>query len=110
MLSLQIAFPLQYGKAGDLNNLIHTNPNQRAYIFDLTRSKPADFASGDIYSVMEACKNGMIINLKYHTGLTLMNTPHVWIFANVLPNLPALSRDRWRLYSIDPTSKELTFL
>lgn len=106
----KLAFPLQYGKASDLNNLVFNNPNEAAYIFDLTRSKPADFASGDIYSVMEGCKNGMVINLKYKTGLTLMNPPHVWIFANVMPELPALSRDRWHLYTIDVDSKELISL
>lgn len=97
----KLAFLLQYGNAADLNNLVYNNPNQRCYIFDLTRSKPAVLSSVDVFAVMESCKNGMIQNTKYKTGFLLMDSPHVIVFSNSAPDISLLSADRWRIFNID---------
>jgi hypothetical protein len=88
---------LEYGNAGDLKNLIFKYPNKKAYLFDLTRCKPSLFSSEDIYSVMESCKNGYILNTKYETGMLFMKRPHVIVFANVAPNTEKLTEDRWKI-------------
>lgn len=97
----KLAFPLQYGNASDLNNLVYNNPHHRCYVFDLTRSKPSVLSSVDVYAVMESCKNGMIQNTKYKTGFLLMDSPHVIVFSNSAPEQSHLSKDRWRLFNID---------
>jgi len=91
---------LGWGKTGDLLHLVSKLPNKPAYIFDLSRSKPQDWARDDIAAAMEGIKNGLFINTKYECAQVIMKTPHVWIFTNTLPNISSMSRDRWRLWEI----------
>jgi len=101
---------LQFADAKDLSNLIIKNYHKRAYFFDLTRTKPAQFSSRDIYSVMESLKNGMVQNTKYETQTLLMGPPHVWIFSNQLPKMSSLTGDRWKIWEIDnKTLKKYVF-
>lgn len=102
----KVALALQYGAAKDLMNLVINNPNQPAYVFDLTRAKPKDFDGDDLYSVMEAVKNGSVQNTKYQTGVLTMDPPHVWVFSNQLPNFEKLTGDRWKVWMIND-KKEL---
>lgn len=74
---------------------------QRAYIFDLTRTKPKKMAADDMYSMIEAIKNGMVDGSLYENRAVLFNPPHVWVFANVPPRKDALSADRFKLWTID---------
>lgn len=92
-----------WAKTGDLLNLVSKNQNRTAYFFDLSRTRPKDWASDDIYAAMEGIKNGHFINTKYETCEVLMKIPHVWIFTNTLPRLSAMSRDRWRIFEIRNT-------
>lgn len=91
---------LGWGKTGDLLNLVSKMPNKRAYFFDLARTKPKDWAGGDIYSAMEGVKNGHFVNTKYETKSVLMKQPHVWIFTNNMPDMTTMSSDRWKLWCI----------
>jgi len=91
---------LGWGKTGDLLYLVSKIPNKSAYIFDLSRSKPQDWARDDYAAAMEAIKNGCFINTKYECAQVLMKTPHIWVFTNQVPNISAMSRDRWRFWRI----------
>jgi hypothetical protein len=95
------ALMLPWGKTGDLLNLVVKKGAKDIYLFDLSRSKPQDWARDDIASAMEQIKNGHIVNLKYETNDFMMEPPHVWCFSNQLPNLESMSRDRWQLWEID---------
>lgn len=88
------AFGLGYGSANDLNNLIMKNAGRRAYVFDLPRTRPGTQQESDIYSLMEKLKDGRVINLKYETQAVQFKSPHVWVFANHMPDLRALTADR----------------
>jgi len=94
------ALVLGWGKTGDLLNLVSKNQNKDVYIFDLSRSKPQDWAKDDIPAAMEGIKNGMFMNTKYETCQVLMKVPHVWVFTNARPNISSMSVDRWKLWSI----------
>lgn len=96
-----------WGKAGDILNLVSKVPNRPVYLFDLSRSKPQDWARDDIAAAMEGIKNGCFMNTKYETKQVLMNTPHVWMFCNLLPNLSSMSADRWCIWRVNPISLEL---
>lgn len=74
---------------------------QRAYIFDLTRTKPKKQAMDDLYSMLEAIKNGMVDGSLYENKSVLFMPPHVWVFANMPPKVDALSRDRFVTWTID---------
>lgn len=91
---------LGWGKTGDLLHLVSKLPNKPAYIFDLSRSKPADWAKDDIAAAMEGIKNGLFINTKYECAQVIMRTPHIWIFTNIMPNISSMSRDRWRIWRL----------
>lgn len=89
-----------WGKTGDILNLVSKNPNRQSYFFDLSRSRPQDWARDDVASAMEGIKNGLFMNTKYETCQVIMRSPHIWIFSNMVPNLSSMSRDRWRLWEI----------
>lgn len=91
---------LCYGTANDLLNLVSKYAGRKAYIFDLTRTKPATFSSEDMYSVMEDIKNGYFNNLKYETGFCLMAIPNIVVFANHMPLPGKLSGDRFEIIDL----------
>ena len=92
---------LPWGRTGDLLNLVCKLGARDAYFFDLSRSKPQDWAKDDIAAAMEQVKNGYIVNLKFETGMFLMEPPHVWCFSNQPPNMGSMSYDRWKLWTIN---------
>lgn len=98
---------LPWGRTGDLLNYVSKHITSNVFMFDLSRSKPQDWARDDICAAIEQIKNGMIVNLKYETNGVIFSPPHVWIFSNQVPNLSAMSRDRWKLYEISPTRELL---
>lgn len=91
---------LGWGKTGDLLHLVSKMQNKPAYIFDLSRSKPQDWGRDDYAAAIEGIKNGLFINTKYECSQVIMKTPHVWIFTNTIPNIHAMSRDRWVFWTI----------
>lgn len=72
----------------------------KAYIFDLTRTKPKKMCAADIYSMLEDIKNGLVDGSLYDNEQILFDPPHVWVFANVPPQKEAMSADRFRVWSI----------
>lgn len=66
----------------------------RAVIMDYTRSTEG-FVS---YQGIEEIKNGIFYSGKYESGMVLFNNPHVIILSNFLPDLNALSFDRWNIH------------
>lgn len=99
---------LGYGSAGNLANVIFKAKKRGHYIFDLTRAKPTDLGSADLYSVIEGVANGRLLNLKYETGMWENFKAHVVVFANVPPSKGMLSVDRLRVASLDhcPTKRK----
>jgi len=67
-----------------------------AWLFDVTRT----FTERDIYNIIEQMKNGKITSPKYNGGCIRFKKPHVIVFANFLPNIQALSYDRWKIHQI----------
>ncbi len=59
--------------------------------FDLVRSMESYVS----YEAIEAVKNGIFYSGKYEGGMCIFNKPHVFIFANFIPEVRKLSVDRW---------------
>jgi len=53
------------------------------------------------YKCLEEIKNGIICNTKYETGMTLINAPHIVVFANFMPDTSKFTPDRWQIYNIN---------
>lgn len=81
---------LSSGKTADLAYICDS---PRIVIFNLARSVEDRFN----YQALESIKDGMILSAKYESKMKLFNPPHVIVLANWLPDMEALSRDRWRI-------------
>ncbi len=91
---------LGYGNAGDILNLVSKFQNKRMYIWNLTRTKPAQISALDLYTAMESVKDGLFNNTKYETAQVLMNPPHIVVMANHVPNRKNVTIDRWEIYTL----------
>lgn len=52
------------------------------------------------YQAIEEVKDGLFFSGKYEGGCVLMNVPHVIVMANFLPDLTALTLDRWEVHNL----------
>jgi len=66
-------------------------------IWDVPRTS-LDYVS---YEAIESVKNGIFFSSKYESRMELFNPPHIICFANKLPNLVALSQDRWKITELN---------
>lgn len=88
---------IQGGKASDIKNVLFNTKKSRDICIDLSRSVE-NYVS---YTVMEELKNGYIYSGKYEGGCKRITTPHVYVFANFLPDKSKLSMDRWKIFSLN---------
>lgn len=93
------AIPLE----GKKNDILYCAAefNSRIYIYDLARTNE-QYVS---YESIEKIKNGYYMCAKYESKPIIRNPPHLFVFANFLPNQTALSRDRWKIFRISPELK-----
>lgn len=91
---------IRFGNANDMAYQISQKPNYNLYIFDLSRCKPKNVDWADIYSSIEACRDGLITTNKWKSDTILMNKPWVWVLANEMPQLLRLSSSRWKIWVI----------
>lgn len=86
------------GKSNDCKYAIvkyHEEKNKypKIIIFDIPRTS-IDYLN---YEAIESIKNGCFFSGKYESGQVIMNSPHVFIFANSAPEIHKLSQDRWNI-------------
>lgn len=98
---------MTYSDSKRIIYLVTKTPRSRCYIFDLTKAKPKDIGNQDLYCAMEQIKNGIIFNTFQSPCQFRMMPPHIWVFANVAPQIGMLSVDRWCVYHIDSVTKDL---
>lgn len=55
-----------------------------------------------IYSAIEEVKAGHVYDMRFHFKEWWFDSPPVWVFANTIPDLSALSRDRWKFWKFCP--------
>lgn len=54
-----------------------------------------------IYQALESLKDGMITSQKYRGTTMFLQHPHVVVFANYLPDVSKVTRDRWKIRTIN---------
>lgn len=79
---------------------------RKIVIFDLARCQEPDNQDkfnplAGLYNICEGLKNGCITNTKYESKRMRVNVPHVWVFANFLPDMTKWSKDRYKIYNIE---------
>lgn len=98
------------GKANDIfnqvNNTIESGTVPKLVLVDIPRVS-LDYVS---YMAIECLKNGMLYSGKYEGGTCIFPSPTVVCFANEMPKICKLSKDRWQIYIIkDETLYEKLF-
>ncbi len=90
------------GKAADIKyalaELVSKGKDPKAILFHYTRSNE-QYVS---YEAIEAIKDGLFFSSKYEAKQVVMNCPHVYVFANFLPDTEKLSKDRWCIREMTP--------
>jgi hypothetical protein len=101
---------LTSGTASQLRSyIINIGPNKRVYILDLPRAyeQTTNWKSGDIFSVLELLKSGLLCSSMFGQQKSLLiDPPHIVIFANGIIEPDLLSADRWQVYEMDQTNKD----
>lgn len=92
---------LTFGDAKDLLYVVQNFANRPAYLFDLSRTKGGKCSMSEIYQALESVKNGYFTSTKYESQMCLMQTPHVVVFSNHLPDMGCLSQDRWSIIDMN---------
>lgn len=73
-------------------------------------------ALNGIFACIEEIKNGKLYDMRYHYKSYWIDSPQIWVFSNIPPNLDFLSKDRWKCWTIEdgptkvhgPTLKEFS--
>lgn len=55
---------------------------------------------GSLYSAIEQLKKGKVYDMRYKYRFWWFDSPQIWVFGNIEPDLSLMSRDRWRLWQI----------
>jgi len=71
----------------------------RCYTIDLVRGYKG---KSEIWRAIEGIKDGLVVEHRYSPQIKRIDRPMVLVFTNEMPNLDWLTRDRWRVYCIDP--------
>jgi len=81
----------------------------KAFVIDLPRAMDAmhDRLKQEIYMGIENLKNGVAYDWRHTNRQAIFSAPKLWVFTNSLPPMSALSADRWKIWMVDPTTKQL---
>lgn len=71
---------------------------------DLPRAMNKDRLNG-IYTAIEQIKKGKLYDLRYKYKVWWIDSPQIWVFTNIEPDLKMLSLDRWRIWEIDDNNE-----
>ena len=83
--------------------ILHVLSKQVVNLFDIfIFNIPRSFKVEDVpYGLLEEIKDGQAVSTKYESKFITLKTPNIiLIFANQLPLMTEMSRDRWRIFKI----------
>lgn len=87
-----------YASAKDILYIVSKFRNKRVYFFNLSKSRSADVSENELYTALEAVKDGDFTTTKYVPDNVMMNPSHVVVFANHLPKKYLLTRGRIKIF------------
>lgn len=67
---------------------------------DLPRAMNKERLNG-IYTAIEQIKKGKLFDLRYTYKEYWIDSPQIWVFSNIEPDLSMLSADRWRIWTVN---------
>lgn len=97
------------GKKSDIINLVYNYCEvSKKYLTIVILDVPRENGNNISYKSLEEIKNGLICNTKYETGNTVINPPHIVVFANEYPDNTKWTSDRYQVYDVDDNYTLLT--
>lgn len=90
----------------DIFQWVYNFSGKKAYFLDLPRGMKKD-KLGDFYSGIEIIKNGVCYDKRYLAKKKRFNRPVIWIFSNMLPCFTLMTKDRWKVWTINQESMDL---
>lgn len=95
----------------DARHMLHavasSVPPSSIYLFDLSRTKPEEFSTSDLYAAIECIKNGSVVSSMYTSPTLFFKPPHVVVFANHEPDYEALTGDRWNVMTLGARDRDI---
>lgn len=83
----------------ELSQICYDMPPAKAYLVDFPRAMKKD-KMGEFYSGIEAMKNGLQFDKRYHFKKRYIDRPAVIVFSNTMPDMTMMSVDRWVVWKI----------
>ena len=111
MAMMKIAQTIPYrNDYRDVMRIVMSAPKRVCYLVDLPRALKKEemrqFVSG-----METLKDGYAFDDRYKFQDMFFDSPCIWIFSNVIPDISLLTKGRWKIWEIedneDPTTCHL---
>lgn len=84
----------------DLMRIVMDCKKEKLYIIDIPRAIQKDKLY-QFYAGLETLKDGYAYDDRYHFKDECFDCPNIWVFTNRLPDPSLLSRDRWRIWTIE---------
>jgi len=75
---------------------------------DLPRAMNKDRLNG-IYTAIEQIKKGKLYDIRYKYKTWWIDSPQIWVFSNIEPDLGMLSRDRWKVWFINEENELIPY-
>lgn len=98
MVNLPNAMYFSGGKFADMaHQVVKSKFDPSTIIVNLPRTSEGKVS----YAAIEAMKDGILQSGKYEGGWRLYPCPHVVVMANWMPDLGALSHDRWTVRELE---------
>lgn len=104
LLKVLQCLTLSYGRAVDNYTVVaeymEANTYPKVVLFDLAKACPNGVTETDLYVAIEKIKDGVFTAPKHHSRMIAFPPPHVVVFANSMPMVSQLSRDRWDVHEL----------
>lgn len=90
----------------DLCQAVMSMPPDTGYFVDMPRNMKRKKVEG-FWAGIESIKDGYCYDHRYKFKQRLQSRPAIWVKTNEWPDLSAMSDDRWKIWGVDKTTKEL---
>lgn len=87
----------------DIMAMVLCMPTALMYLIDMPRGMDKT-KQGEFFSAIESIKDGHAFDTRYTFKEKWFDSPNIWIFTNVIPDMQLLSADRWRLWTVQGES------
>lgn len=81
-------------------------PKLGVYLIDMPRAINKEKLN-QLYSAIETIKSGYAYDDRYHFKEEYFDCPNIFVFTNKMPDLELLSKDRWKIWTIDRSNWDL---